>query len=343
MDKHLYSCSSYYQVLITLMKACVEKQHMDIVLEVHGVETAKELAVDIRKNMNEYVDRVFVCPTSEKIDPYIQRDASFIPWQKRVLVKHVEEILSGVDLEKEYSKFCVYWDLGYIGTYLNIKKLKYKLMEDSLNSYQYIKENRPNYRYIFDDSKRFNFKKKFGVGVIPFGYSKYCDEIEVNDIDGIQIPLDKVTASERIELFQKLESADKNAIFKTFFASVDCDFSNKQSGTAKDILILTEPFAVTNRLPSEKAQISLYKDIVSQYRSSGVVYIKPHPRDTLDYKKYFDNIVMLEKNIPMEVLNFSEDFHVATSITVTSSAINGITCADEKIYLDTDFLNKYKE
>lgn len=348
IDKHLYSCSSYYQVLITLMKACVYKQQIDIVLETHGVETANNLAIDIKKYMSQYVNQVFVCPDSEKVDPYVNRDASFVIWQRRAVVNHMKKILGDMDLQTEYSKIFVYWDLGYVGTYLNIKKIHYTLIEDSLNSYQHIKENRLNYRYIFDNPIKFKIKDIFKIGVIPFGYSKYCDVIEVNDNKNIQIPLDKVIVSPRNSLFNNLNKEDKNAIFNTFFERVEKGFSSKQNCVGNetqaknDILILTEPFALTKRLPDEKTQIRLYKDIINQY-GGGKIYIKPHPRDNLPYNQIFEDIILLEKNIPMEVLNFSNEFHVATSITVTSSAINGITCDEYKVYLGPEFLEKYKQ
>ncbi len=338
-EKYLYCCSSYYQVLITLMKACTSKITTDIVLEVHGVETANELSVYIKNNMGDYVDKVFVCDNNIKVDPYTMRNASFISAQRKIIKKHVEAVFDKKDFEKDYSKIYVYWDLGYVGTYLNIKKHKYTLIEDSLNSYKNIRKNRLNYAYIFNNPVKFRLKKMFGIGVIPFGYSKYCEAVEVNEKEGIEIPPDKVSEFKRIKLFKMLDEEQKRMIFKTFFSGTDQKFESDGKG----ILILTEPFWVTKRLPYENTQIKMYKDIIEQFSDGGNVYIKPHPRDKISYSEVFENVIVLEKNIPMEVLNFSDLFKVKKSITVTSSAINGITCDKEKICLGAEFLAKYQK
>jgi hypothetical protein len=228
--------------------------------------------------------------------------------------------------------------LGYVGTYLNIKKIHYTLLEDSLDSYKRIRENRPNYRYIFEQPVRFKLKRRFGIGVIPFGYSPLCDRVEVNDKSGIQIPLEKVVEKNRQGLFEKLSQKDKQSIFSLFFAGENDLLLTK----GNSVLILTEPFALTNRLPGKNAQIALYRDIIREYGNEKKVYIKPHPRDDMDYRDIFKAAVVLPKNVPMEVLNFSDSFKVDTSVTVTSSAIYGITCDRDKIYLGADFLKKYR-
>ena len=191
----LFACSSYYQVMIALAKALAEGIEIDIVLEEHGIETANELAKRISSVMKEYVNYVYVCSTSSQVDPYEQKETSGNAVLSERLIHHVEDMFNGIDVRAFYDKINVFWDLGYVGTYLNIRKIKYILHEDSLNSYMFIKKNRPNYSYIFDD--RFRVKH---VGVVPFGYSDYCCEVEVNDMEGIEIPHDKVKECSREKL-----------------------------------------------------------------------------------------------------------------------------------------------
>ena len=112
--------------------------------------------------------------------------------------------------------------------------------------------------------------------------------------------------------------------------------------TVKTFLLLTEPFAVTGRLPDEESQIKLYRELIEKYGSDRTVMVKSHPRDNVDYKKYFPNITVIEKNMPMEVMNFDDRVHFDTALTVTSSAINGLKNVDEKIYLGVDFLTSWK-
>lgn len=329
----LYSCSSYYQVMIALMKAMADGIVIDIVLEKHGIETAEELSYRLISFAKDYVGRVFVCPDSAEVDPYEQKNTADNSDLSDKLCHHVDEIMK-TDIVS-YDRINVFWDLGYIGTYLNIKKIKYTLHEDSLNSYKFIKQNRPNYSYIFDEEKRLSHK-----GVIPFGYSPYCDSVEVNEISDIQIPHDKVHECSREKLTDGLSSEQRKLVFRVFISEEFCMAEDNETG--KTLLLLTEPFAVTGRLPDEESQIKLYRELIEKYGSDRTVMVKSHPRDNVDYKKYFPKITVIEKNMPMEVMNFDDRVHFDTALTVTSSAINGLKNVDEKIYLGVDFLTSWK-
>lgn len=326
----LFACSSYYQVMIALAKALAEGIEIDIVLEEHGIETANELAKRISMVMKEHVNHVYVCSTSSQVDPYEQKETSGNAVLSERLIHHVEDMFNGIDVRAFYDKINVFWDLGYVGTYLNIRKIKYILHEDSLNSYMFIKKNRPNYSYIFDDKLR-----EKHVGVVPFGYSDYCSEVEVNDMEGIEIPHDKVKECSREKLINSLDDESKKLIFKSF-VSEDFSLENIDSSAT---LLLTEPFALTGRLPDEESQIRLYRELIEKYGKDGYVVIKAHPRDTLDYKRYFPKAVIIEKNMPMEVLNFDKRVHFERAVTVSSSVINGLENVGKKVLLGADYLH----
>lgn len=337
--KTLYCCSSYYQLLISLMKALTQEQKIDLVLEEHGIETSSQLAPGLLQQMDCCVEQVFVCPDCKHVDPYRQRCASFFPWQRRRILRHMDNVFAGVgaDIREVYGEIHVFWDLGYAGTYLNIRRIHYILHEDSLNSYQHIRQNRPNYAYIFQpEGWKFRLKKDFHAGVIPFGYSDCCDVVEVNEQAGIEIPLDKVREVSRTELEKRLTKEQKKMIYALFMAQVRLD-----EGDCESMLLLTEPFVVTGRLPNVEAQLMLYRDVIEDYGKGCRILLKPHPRDTMDYGKYFPKVQILERNIPMEVMNFDEHFRVSRAVTVTSSALWGIDCAKEKVYLGKEFLERY--
>lgn len=339
--KHLYCCSSYYQLLVSLMKAMTQDRRIDLVLEEHGIETAGQLALRLESPQISCVDKVFVCPDSTKVDPYVQRCASFFPWQRRQILRHVDKVFGGTDIvaRERYGRIHLFWDLGYMGTYCNIRRIHYTLHEDALNSYQHIRDNRKNYAYLFQKPAwKFFCKKHFGIGVIPFGYSRYCDRVEVNDRNGIDIPQDKVEEAPRAELELLLSDSCKKEISQLFLENLSLDAPD----AAGAVLVLTEPFAVTGRLADKKAQIKLYRGLLKEYAQGKEVLIKPHPRDNLDYRKYFPEAKIIEKNIPMEVLNFCSGFQISKAVTVTSSVLQGIRCAGEKVYLGAEYLDKYK-
>ena len=82
---------------------------------------------------------------------------------------------------------------------------------------------------------------------------------------------------------------------------------------------------------------------IEKYGSNGRIMIKAHPRDDMDYGRLFPEATVIEKNMPMEVMNFDETICFEKAITVTSSAVNGLKYAKEKIYLGAEYLQSFKE
>lgn len=337
--RELYCCSSYYQVLVSLMKIMAADGKADLLLEVHGIETARILAERIREYLPDRAERIYICDDSPLIDPYARRLCSFIPHQRKRLLEHMESVFGGCDPALDYDVIHIFWDLGYAGTYCNIRKIPYRLLEDSLDSYRRIRETRPNYRYIFHRrAPKFLLKKYLGAGVIPFGFSPYCTEVEVNDPEGVQVPSDKVRACSRKELAGSLSASRKELLFKVFAG----ERKAAHVFDGSEILLLTEPFALTRRLPDEETQIRMYRDIVRKYAEGRRLIVKAHPRDPADYRKYFPHAEIMEKNMPMEVLAFSGSFCPAAVVTVTSSAIFSVPGDGQKISLGTEFLKEYQ-
>ena len=338
-DRQLYCCSSYYQLLVSLMKILYHQQQADLLLEVHGIETAKILAERITKLLKEHGTRALVCPDDPQLDPYTQRLCSFLPHQRRRLKRYMDQILEGIDPAEEYGQIHVFWDLGYSGTYFNIRGIHYRLHEDSLDSCCRIRENRPNYTYIFRPfSPKFLLKKYLGAGVIPFGFSPCCSVIEVNALQGLQIPRDKVEVYPRKQLMESLTEEQKNVILQVFTGSG----TELPSFSGEEVLLLTEPFAASGRLPGESVQIRMYEEIVREYTGGRPLIIKAHPRDCVDYRSVFPDARIIEKNLPMELLNFYEGCGPFLAVTVTSSAIFSISGNQEKISLGADYLRHFQ-
>ena len=62
----------------------------------------------------------------------------------------------------------------------------------------------------------------------------------------------------------------------------------------RDIVLVTRNYSKVGKC-SEKTQVDMYREILSNYNERNVI-IKPHPNDDVDYKKYFSNCVILSKN-----------------------------------------------
>lgn len=65
------------------------------------------------------------------------------------------------------------------------------------------------------------------------------------------------------------------------------------------VLLVTQPMSEDN-IMSESDKIAVYKSIMEQYREK--IIIKPHPRETTDYRKFFPNIEVFPKTAPVELL-----------------------------------------
>ena len=77
------------------------------------------------------------------------------------------------------------------------------------------------------------------------------------------------------------------------------------------------------------------------YRGEGLIVLKPHPRDELDYRKLFPEYPVIDGTVPMEMLNYLPT-HFSKVVGVYTE-LSGIEFADEKIRLGDDFMDKYED
>jgi len=189
---------------------------------------------------------------------------------------------------------------------------KYTLIEDGLINYSFdkIKMN-PLYK-IFIQS--------------PYGISVQCKEIILTGIDKIPNNIkDKV----------KIFSIEKSKYLKDidFYFKINI-FDNNENNINSWVLI-TQGFDEFNWC-DEKEKIKLYKTILKEENfnfSQDRLYIKPHPRETTDYKSYFPNAIILQHDIPLEIYRIKEVVFDC-AITIYSTAIFNIN-AKRKIFKGT--------
>lgn len=91
------------------------------------------------------------------------------------------------------------------------------------------------------------------------------------------------------------------------------------------VMILTQPLALYQYC-TKKEQKKLYRKICKKNKHKTIV-IKPHPADNMNYS---DLGTVMNKSMPIEVLNFA-DIRISKVITFGSSAIETVEFADEKI------------
>ena len=235
---------------------------------------------------------------------------------------------------KEYGDIYVFCDSDPIGYYLSYKRIYYHALEDGLDCIKYYDTAR------YDNRGHFELKAKLASWnwiFIQNGYGKYCIDMEVNNIACLPYPFEKYIEQPREELIKGIREEDKLMLVAMFMEKLDTLMEQiEKSDAAKEkVLILSEP------LCDLETRERIFRDIIEEYALEAQVYIKPHPRDNLEYKDKFKEQIVIEGKFPMEVMNFIPGIRwnkVITVFTVPDSIKN----ADEIIFLGEDFMDKYE-
>ena len=172
--------------------------------------------------------------------------------------------------------------------------------------------------------------------MIQNGYAKYCLDMEVNDIS-LNTPGPQYVEINRQTLVNQLTEEGKDIILRAFIRDFERIREQVKESVGKDkILILTEP------LCDLKTREQIFRDIIEMYEKEGEIYIKPHPRDELDYATLFAEYTQFDATVPMELLNFFKEFRVKKAISVFTE-VEALKFADETVWLGPDFMDKYED
>lgn len=239
---------------------------------------------------------------------------------------------------KSYQEIYVFCDSDPIGYYLSTHRIPYHALEDGLDCIRYYDTAR------YDNRGHFELKAWMAAHNLIFiqnGYSKYCIDMEVNDISVLPYPCKKYIEKNRKELTEHLTGEQKKILTSIFIENrealvKDLATEGKQQ---KKVLVLTEP------LCDLATREQIFTDIVNTYKwfgeEAGCVIMKPHPRDVLDYAKLFPENIVLDGKFPMEILNFVDGLYFDRVVTVFTVP-DAILFAGEKIFLGEDFMDKYE-
>jgi hypothetical protein len=237
---------------------------------------------------------------------------------------------------REYQDIYVYCDSDPVGYYLNWKHIPYHALEDGLNCLKNFDAAR------FDNRGHFGLKvflsRKLNLIFVQNGYGKYCLDMEVNDISAIQYPCPQYIEEPRQALVDRLTEADKQLILKAFIRDKEgLERQIRESSAVGDkILILTDPLCTLD------VRERIFRDIIKMYEPEGTIFIKPHPRDELDYKRLFSEYPQFDATVPMEMLNFFPGLRFRKVVAVLTE-IKAIRFADEVVRLGEDFMDAYED
>lgn len=346
MKERVYICHTYYHCYVAFLK------ELTLPIEQRGQATL--LLSRMSNDFEEFGSRARatglfeeVLDFDEKREDYFPELAAFrvdqgslirnlrqrIRFTKRYA--RLEAPFVPVDL-KQYGAVYVFCDSDPIGYYLNQNRIRYHALEDGLNCLVHFDAAR------YDNRGHFGLKaflsKRLNLIFVQNGYGKYCMDMEVNDIHAITLPCPYYKEVPRAQLVSSLAQADKQLILQAFVrdrAALQDKLSLVEPGRKK-ILILTDPLCTLT------VREKIFRDIIAAYEKEGQIFIKPHPRDELDYHQHFGKYPIFDATVPMEMLNFFPDFHFDKVVTVFTD-LKGITFADEKIRLGDTFMDRYED
>lgn len=346
MKERIYICHTYYHVYVTFLKELNRPK------EQRGKATLvlSSLSIDF-ENLKERVEATglfeAVVEFAEKRDTAFPELAKYRQDTGNLVRNLINRVIFTrkfahalaptipVNL-REYGEVYVYCDSDPIGYYLNVYRIPYHALEDGLNCLK-------NY-----DAARYDNRGHFGLKAflsercnlifIQNGYGKYCIDMEVNDISLLKYSYRKYIEQPRQALVEALSQEDKELILRAFVRDMDRLKAQlaEGDGMPDKILILTDPLCTL------EIREQIFRDIIAMYEPEGRIFLKPHPRDELDYRTLFAEYPQFDATVPMEMLNFFPGIRFKKVVAVLTE-ISAIAYADETVRLGEAFMDKYED
>ena len=342
----IYVCHTFYHLYISFLK--------EFALPKEEKENATVVLSKMSNDFGEIKDRIPKSGYFKEVYEYDEkRDTEFPELAKyrvdrgNILLNMIPRIIFTskfaklqkkyvpVDFKK-YDDIFVFCDNDPIGIYLNKNRIHYHAVEDGLN---YLASF---VNAIYDNRGGFKIKKFMSMGLnlifMQDGYSKYCLDMEVNDISLIKYPFKKYKEVPRVQLEESLTEEQKSALVKVFVKDInrmEQEIKNTET-TGENILILTEPLCTLD------VREKIFRDLIEKYSKEGTVFFKVHPRDELDYEKLFKDVFLFDKTVPMEILNLFPGLHFKKVVSVYTQ-LGSIKFADEKERLGNEFMDNYED
>lgn len=345
MKDRIYVCHTYYHTYISFLK------ELKIQAESDNPGEATLVLSKMSNNFEKLGERVLstgvfkdVVEFDEKRDTFFpelakyKKNGNFLGNMIRRIIytskfAKLEEPYVPVDF-REYKDVYVFCDPDPIGIYLNKHRIYYHGVEDGLNC------------LVNFDAARFANRGHFGLKAfmsmrlnwifVENGYGKYCLDMEVNDIASIKYPCPRYIEYKRTKLVERLTESDKEKLLKAYVRDIDgLKKQIEEIGDGAKILVLTDPLCTLD------VRKKIFSDIIETYEKEGKVFLKPHPRDELDYKKEFPDVPSFDATVPMEMLNFFPNLRFKKVVGVLTE-MKAISFGDEIVRLGEDFMDKYE-
>lgn len=351
MKERIYVCHTYYHVYVTFLKelelrrkAGTPGKYGEATLVLSRMSNDFETLKDRVEKTGLFAE---IIEFDEKRDDFFPELAKYRQDKGNIVFNmfsrirftrkfaKLEEPYIPVNF-REYKDIYIFCDSDPIGYYLNQKKMYYHAVEDGLNCIKNFDAARFENRGHF--ALKAKLSRKWNLIFVQNGYGKYCLDMEVNDISAIKYPCPQYVEEPRQPLVEALSREDKELILTAFIRDREGLEKQIEEGNrlGSKILVLTEPLCTLD------VREQIFRDIIEEYEKEGKIFIKPHPRDELDYRKCFPQYPVIDGTVPMEMLNFFEGLKFQKVISVFTE-MKAVKFAEEIVALGADFMDKYEE
>jgi hypothetical protein len=184
-------------------------------------------------------------------------------------------------------------------------------------------------KYIPHRQANFLFLRKLLCGPLAgynrFGDNPYCKRMIITCCKESGVERDrKETELINIYALWNISSQEKQDKI-LFLFSLTTDDVHSLKG--KDIILLTQWFSEDEFL-TEREKIEMYRIMIKDIDKSKLV-IKPHPRESTDYTRFFLDVFVFTKKVPLQLLDMI-GVRFKTAYTVSSSAVSSFPYEVEK-------------
>lgn len=247
----------------------------------------------------------------------------------KFLIKYKDILPFNVD---NFSDIYLAADHGVFGLYILIKRKPYNYLEDGRGIYS-------NWK-ILDNLLKI---KNRGIQIMSSYYNAYgkSDLIKQRfvafDSQEKGCKLTNCTNFDINILLDMLTKEQLNKILEIFNVSND-----RKIIKGKKALILTQRFSTYNMLQQDDC-VLMYALLCDFFARDCEIYLKPHPADKCIYENVFKEAIILEKEMPSELIRYIINNKFDIGISTYSSSINSLKPYIKKIYNIDESIVKFKD
>lgn len=318
----LYVCHTAYQTFISCIRAMRTAQKPDILLGAGALPGARGLGE--RLVSSGLFRQVMLFDEQGGTPPLYKNPLAVLLAQHPMHRRYIEQ-KRGLRVDwHRYGRVYFYNDWNDLARYAQDCGARYILCEDAFSGHTL-----PEHPWRKQQAAEpgYRLRRALGYGYLYWGAYKGTAAIETECLAKTGPWADNFIEDSKAALFASVREAEKPVLARIFVAAP------LPKEAPNPLLLLTRPFLDDGLVPDADAQRAVFAGVLARYGQGYTVFIKPHPRDAVEYGGAFPDAILLDKNMPSEVLNVAFPFRFARAVTVGSTALNTLTCADEKLML----------